>query len=360
MDGAALRLFSALRGESPASPAVSSPPGEPLEAFACLVLGRPPQVLNAELRGLVEDAARTARRRVASGRDTPPARLLRAHPFREVYRSARSLAGAIKPQTAPSGPRRVSALAIEALLRLRHRQRAALALRSVLGFRDDEIAYVLGVSAAESRRIVEAAVVAVRRISGPGVDLRAPLTSAASDRPRPAGFPVREQPPERLPREVFRVLIGPPVEPIAPAETEAPLLAPPPEGPEATRQRRLRRPVRWSSSALVAAALVVVAAVLMPAAGDDDAPQTPAATAVEHGGEHAARVTRAAPAVGGARWHRVTRGDTLWDIAGRELGDPFRWPEIWRRNRNRRMRGGTVFRDPDLILPGWRLRLPGR
>jgi hypothetical protein len=34
----------------------------------------------------------------------------------------------------------------------------------------------------------------------------------------------------------------------------------------------------------------------------------------------------------GARVHTVVRGDTLWDLAGQYLGDPYLWPQIWERN----------------------------
>lgn len=60
-----------------------------------------------------------------------------------------------------------------------------------------------------------------------------------------------------------------------------------------------------------------------------------------------------APAPASAeRSHTVVEGDTLWDIAGAELGDATRWPEIYELNRD------TIGADPDLILPGQVLRLP--
>ena len=55
----------------------------------------------------------------------------------------------------------------------------------------------------------------------------------------------------------------------------------------------------------------------------------------------------------------VERGDTLWDIADEQLGDPTAWPEIWEDNAGDDMGGGRTFDDPDLILPGWELDLPG-
>ncbi len=55
----------------------------------------------------------------------------------------------------------------------------------------------------------------------------------------------------------------------------------------------------------------------------------------------------------------VQRGDTLWDIAAEQLGDPTAWPEIWEDNAGDDMGGGRTFDDPDLILPGWELDLAG-
>ena len=55
--------------------------------------------------------------------------------------------------------------------------------------------------------------------------------------------------------------------------------------------------------------------------------------------------------------YTVEPGDTLWDIADEQLGDPAAWPEIWERNAGDDMGGGRTFDDPNLILPGWELEL---
>ena len=47
------------------------------------------------------------------------------------------------------------------------------------------------------------------------------------------------------------------------------------------------------------------------------------------------------------------RRDCLWRIAEYKdiYGDPYRWPNIWRRNRK-------LIQNPDLIYPGWQLVIP--
>ena len=56
--------------------------------------------------------------------------------------------------------------------------------------------------------------------------------------------------------------------------------------------------------------------------------------------------------------YTVMRGDHLWGIAERFLGDGFRWVEIWKLNQQRTMTDGRTFVDPNLIYAGWRLELP--
>ncbi|MFE7277496.1 BTAD domain-containing putative transcriptional regulator [Streptomyces sp. NPDC057623] len=56
--------------------------------------------------------------------------------------------------------------------------------------------------------------------------------------------------------------------------------------------------------------------------------------------------------------YTVVEGDTLWDIAATHLGDPVKWPRIYKLNKDRLQPDGGRLTDPDLIRPGWRLTVP--
>ncbi|HEX6419315.1 MAG TPA: LysM peptidoglycan-binding domain-containing protein [Acidimicrobiales bacterium] len=55
----------------------------------------------------------------------------------------------------------------------------------------------------------------------------------------------------------------------------------------------------------------------------------------------------------------VAPGDTPWALAEQHLGDGARWIEIWHANRGRAQPDGRTWDDPDVLMPGWQLALPG-
>jgi nucleoid-associated protein YgaU len=61
------------------------------------------------------------------------------------------------------------------------------------------------------------------------------------------------------------------------------------------------------------------------------------------------RVTPDTPA---CEIHDVKRGDTLWAISARRLGDPYRWPQVYGQNRDHLV-------DPNVIEIDDRIRIPG-
>jgi hypothetical protein len=64
-------------------------------------------------------------------------------------------------------------------------------------------------------------------------------------------------------------------------------------------------------------------------------------------------------AQGVVQTHTVRRGDTLWDLAQQYLGDPFRWPEIYRRNTETVKDPHWIYPDQVLIISGDVVPTPG-
>jgi DNA-binding SARP family transcriptional activator len=115
---------------------------------------------------------------------------------------------------------------------------------------------------------------------------------------------------------------------------------------------------------LIAATLLAIAALtIRPAA--TPAPGLRAAMAVATvSGEphHAAAASTPRPpmseAVSRGVDYVVRRGDTLWSIAQRKLGDALRWPQIFDLNRGRMEPDRRALTNPHWIYPGWVLDLP--
>jgi hypothetical protein len=92
-------------------------------------------------------------------------------------------------------------------------------------------------------------------------------------------------------------------------------------------------------------------AVATAATAADDAAKAPVATTESTATTEASapRTVTMGPTVRDSqgnegRIHTVVRGDTLWDISEAYLGDPLRWPTIWKKN--------PAVKDPHWIYPG--------
>ncbi len=73
--------------------------------------------------------------------------------------------------------------------------------------------------------------------------------------------------------------------------------------------------------------------------------------AAQDGRKPAPTFTNATPVGPDETTHLVKKGDTLWDIAKEYLKDPFKWPEVFRRN-------SDVVENTHWIYPGETIRIP--
>ena len=80
--------------------------------------------------------------------------------------------------------------------------------------------------------------------------------------------------------------------------------------------------------------MVAYSLVLAPAGAQTPASATPAASSELQTGPatipaHWSRYKYPETIPEGATYYIIKRGDTLWDLAGKFLGNPFLWPQIW-------------------------------
>ena len=64
-------------------------------------------------------------------------------------------------------------------------------------------------------------------------------------------------------------------------------------------------------------------------------------------------------AQGTTQTHTVKKGDTLWDLAQQYLGDPFKWPELYRRNTATVQNPNLIYPDQVLVITGDVVATPG-
>jgi hypothetical protein len=97
----------------------------------------------------------------------------------------------------------------------------------------------------------------------------------------------------------------------------------------------------------VSMAFLLGIALSMPALAAESSPTPP--TDLKKVGDHWTPWDPPEPEPGD---YIIQKGDTLWDLAGEWLGDPFLWPQVWDENR--------YILDSHWIYPGDPLKIPGR
>jgi hypothetical protein len=354
-----------------------------LEAFAALLLCERPTEPSDEALRLARSAAEVARDRSRGKSGTRPLPVLipgDLGPFRALYALAREQAKTARSVTDKPEHETRPAAALRLLLSLRHRQRAAVGLRYLIGMPRDAVGLVMGLPPRSVDQVLLAGINAVARGSRSKIDVRRNLRTAGAGFgwTRNRGVEQAQAPPQPTrrtePRSVVRLLLAP-----SPFGLDAPLpddgifdVEPPlqvvglprPIYDRALPERMpVARPARtpvskreWLSRVGAVAAAVIAVAIVAVWPRAVQVPRVPLAVV-----PLAPAVSAPAPRVQAgpiAAMYSVRSGDTLWSIASRALGDPYRWQELWRANAGKRMADGARFVDPDLIKPGWQLAVP--
>ena len=354
---------------------------DPLHLFAATLLCRPLQPLDADVDALVRSSDQEASRMASGGRVNVAHRDRAA--FRLVYRALRDRAARVRPGEIVSEPRWMRA--VSALSWLRHRQRAVLILHAMTPLSVADIGEVVNVSENEAERIIATAVASVARALGRPTDVRQDLAQvvnnlhsteeivpAPTDPAQPRRIvrldeekaaPRVPEPPTFKPELAVAADLTPVDVLLTRSESEEPditFAAPtPPKPPIPMPDSLPRRERKVARDGLVAlGALVVVIFALLPMSSK--AVHTPIHHPSSPVVQGVTKLTPAAPAkmLAAKPAVHVVRGDSLWAIAKQRLHDPLRWREIWRLNRGKLMSTGQRFTDPNLIRPGWVLKIP--